>query len=65
MYLYVNGEKLEFEEGFTINKLLKQFEIDACKVAIEKNMEIALYSEYDQSLMDNDKIEIVYFIGGG
>lgn len=65
MNLHVNGEVFSFKNNITISQLLKHFEIQTEKVAIEKNMEIILQSDYDQELKDNDKIEIVYFIGGG
>ena len=40
--------------------------MDARKVAVERNLEIAPRSTYaDTALADGDRIEIVTFIGGG
>jgi thiamine biosynthesis protein ThiS len=40
--------------------------LDARKVAVERNLEIAPRSTYaDTALADGDRIEIVTFIGGG
>ena len=50
----------------TIAALVAKLGLDARKVAVERNLEIAPRSTYaDTALADGDRVEIVTFIGGG
>ena len=62
----VNGKKLKFEHNASIEKLTKKLKIPLNKVAIELNNKILDKKKLKKiKLNDNDKIEIVHFIGGG
>ncbi len=66
MQININGEKRQVSEGMTVRQLLDELQITATRVAVEVNLEIvpkATYSEH--TLQDEDKIEIVHFVGGG
>lgn len=66
MRLLLNGEERMFEGVSTLADLVSSLGLDARKVAIERNLEIAPRSTYaDTALADGDRIEIVTFIGGG
>ena len=66
MRLLLNGEERVFEGGSTLADLVSSLGLDARKVAVERNLEIAPRSTYaDTALADGDRIEIVTFIGGG
>jgi thiamine biosynthesis protein ThiS len=57
---------MEIVEGTTISDLIKILEIGNGPIAVEQNLEIVSKSEYGQRLInENDKIEIVHFVGGG
>ena len=46
--------------------VLKKYKLNRKKVAIELNGKILPHNKYDNRILkDNDKIEIVQFIGGG
>ena len=50
----------------TIYNLIKKYKLDKKKVAVEINGKIALKQNFKKIfLKDQDKIEIVHFIGGG
>ena len=52
--------------GATLADLVAQLQLDARKVAIERNLTIVPRSQYAATeIMDGDAIEIVGFIGGG
>lgn len=60
----VNGEKLQFSG--TISQLLDNLEYNEKYVAVELNNKIVPKSKYaDTIISDNDKLEIVSFVGGG
>ncbi len=62
----INGDSYNIEEGSSITGLLEKLDLQSKKVAIELNREIIPKSQYKTTkLNDNDKLEIVHFIGGG
>lgn len=66
MRLLLNGEERDVAEVVTIADLVGALGLDARKVAVERNLEIAPRSTYAETqLEDGDRIEIVTFIGGG
>lgn len=65
MRLFINGEERN-EAAVTIAHLVARLGLDGRKVAIERNLAIVprtLWSE--TALGDDDRIEIVHFVGGG
>jgi len=66
MRLLLNGEERDVAGIASIADLVSALGLDARKVAVERNLEIAPRSTYaDTALADGDRIEIVTFIGGG
>jgi thiamine biosynthesis protein ThiS len=66
MRLTVNGETREAPQGATLADLLASLGIDARRVAVERNREIAPRSRWAEiALADGDALEIVQFVGGG
>lgn len=66
MRLLLNGEERDVADVVTIADLVGALGLDARKVAVERNLEIAPRSTYaETALADGDRIEIVTFIGGG
>lgn len=66
MRLLLNGEERDIAGIASIADLVANLGLDARKVAVERNLEIAPRSTYaDVRLADGDRIEIVTFIGGG
>ena len=62
----VNGKVKTFKENINLSKLVKNLKIPIKKVAIELNQEIIDKKKLDKIfLRNNDKVEIVHFIGGG
>jgi thiamine biosynthesis protein ThiS len=62
----VNGKFKSILENYKISDLVKDLKIPLKKVAIELNQEIIDKKKISKiSLKENDKIEIVHFIGGG
>jgi thiamine biosynthesis protein ThiS len=64
--LTINGEDRVFEAVPTVAALVARLELDARKLAVERNLEIVPRSAYGATpLTDGDRIEIVAFVGGG
>ena len=66
MRLLLNGEERDIADITSIADLVSALGLDARKVAVERNLEIAPRSTYaETTLAEGDRIEIVTFIGGG
>ena len=64
--IQLNGKKISIKSNFSIHDLLKKYKLTNKKVAIEYNGAIISKINYKKKhLKDNDKVEIVHFIGGG
>ena len=62
----VNGKKLTFNQSSTLDSIVKKLNIPLNKVAIELNRKIINKKKIKNiKIVNNDNVEIVYFIGGG
>ena len=62
----LNGKKIQINNNETLNKLVKRLNLPLNKVALELNKKIIDKKKLKKiKLKNNDKIEIVHFIGGG
>lgn len=66
MNIVLNGEEINIADSLNVMGLIDLYELPASKVAVERNLEIVPKSAYVTTMLnENDKIEIVHFIGGG
>lgn len=66
MKIIVNGQEKSFDENITIDKLLKVLELEGKVMAAAVNMEIVKQDSWDSyKLNDDDKLELLDFVGGG
>ncbi|MAK57535.1 MAG: thiamine biosynthesis protein ThiS [Rhizobiales bacterium] len=66
MNIVLNGEKINIADSLNVMGLIELYELPASKVAVERNLEIVPKSAYVTTMLkENDKVEIVHFIGGG
>tara|TARA_Y100000768_G_scaffold313001_1_gene247707 strand:+ start:270 stop:473 length:204 start_codon:yes stop_codon:yes gene_type:complete len=64
--IQLNGKRITVKSKVNIYDLLKKFKLNNKKVAIEHNGIIIPKTNYKKKfLKNNDKLEIVHFIGGG
>lgn len=65
MKVFVNGELREVEIS-TLAGLITELDLPAARIAIELNREVVRRSDWDSTMLkDEDRIEIVHFVGGG
>jgi thiamine biosynthesis protein ThiS len=66
MQVTVNGETLDLEAGLPLLSLLKQLGKPAAHVAVEHNGEILDRDGIATAVLrEQDRLEIVHFVGGG
>ena len=64
--IQLNGKKITIKSNFSITDLLKKYKLSNKKIAIECNGSIIPKVKYKNKILkNNDKLEIVHFIGGG
>ncbi|MCL1973114.1 MAG: sulfur carrier protein ThiS [Endomicrobia bacterium] len=64
--MYVNGQEITIKNKISLNEFLKNEGYDAQRTAVEKNGVIIPKKSFEtEMLSDNDKLEIVCFVGGG
>ena len=64
--IQLNGKKIKIQRNLSIKGLIKKYRLKENKIAIELNGTILPKDHYkNKKVKNNDKIEIVQFIGGG
>ena len=66
MKVTINGEIKELESEVSLSRLLELFSLPLQRVAVEVNREVVRKQAWDATIVqDNDRIEVVHFVGGG
>ena len=67
MKLIINGKEGDLAEGLTISQLLIAQEVKMPEmVSVELNGQILKRSQFENTALDEgDKVEFLYFMGGG
>lgn len=66
MKVFVNGDEKDFDPETSLADLITQLDLPAPRIAIELNREVVRRSEWGSTMLkDDDRIEIVHFVGGG
>ena len=64
--IQLNGKKVVIKSNYSLLDLLKKYKLSNKKVAVEHNGVIVQKANYKKKyLCNNDKVEVVHFIGGG
>jgi thiamine biosynthesis protein ThiS len=66
MTIFINGEARDLDGVSTLAGLLDALELPKQRVAIELNKHVIRKQDWDSTAVsDNDKVEVVHFVGGG
>jgi thiamine biosynthesis protein ThiS len=64
--VYINGESRELSGTPSLAELISQLDLPAMRIAVELNREVVRRNEWSETVLhDEDRIEIVHFVGGG
>ena len=64
--IYVNGESRELSAPISLAELINQLDLPAARIAVELNRAVVRRGEWSTTMLqDEDRIEIVHFVGGG
>ena len=66
MTIFINGEARELDGVSTLAALLHVLELPKQRVAIELNKTVIRKQDWESTqIANNDKVEVVHFVGGG
>lgn len=67
MKLIVNGEESDFADSLTVSELLVEQKVKMPDmVSVELNGQILRRTKFEETILkDDDKVEFLYFMGGG
>jgi thiamine biosynthesis protein ThiS len=66
MRVLVNGDEKDFDTETSLAELVERLDLPALRIAIELNREVVRRSVWGSTMLkDDDRIEIVHFVGGG
>jgi len=66
MKLIINGENKEFADNFSLQQIITDLKIEDKVMAAAVNMEIVKKDDWSTFVpKDEDKIELLQFVGGG
>ncbi|MMZ71503.1 Sulfur carrier protein ThiS [compost metagenome] len=66
MNVIINGNTKVFKDGATLMDILKELNLVDKVMAAAVNMEIVKQDDWDKEVLkDNDKLELLDFVGGG
>lgn len=64
--VHLNGEDREIPAGLTVRELLEHLELNPELVVVERNREILERDRYGETpVEEDDRLELVHFVGGG
>ncbi|MCL1905239.1 MAG: sulfur carrier protein ThiS, partial [Methanomassiliicoccaceae archaeon] len=64
--MHVNGHPVPIHNGMRLSEFLIEKGYDELRVAVEKNGEIVRRKDFGTEILsDDDRLEIVCFVGGG
>lgn len=66
MILLINGEEKTFEEGLSLQDIIKDLQVEDKVMAAAVNMEIVKKDDWQNYRpVNDDKLELLQFVGGG
>jgi thiamine biosynthesis protein ThiS len=64
--LRINGEGREVADNLSLQELVTQLDLTPERIAIELNQNVVRRADWSSTLLtENDRVEIVHFVGGG
>jgi len=64
--VYVNGDAKEFSAPLSLSELITQLDLPAARIAVELNRNVVRRNDWSSTMLhDDDRLEIVHFVGGG
>jgi len=64
--IVLNGKETEIKDGMTLADLIRYKGLEPDRIVVEYNMEIPKKEDWEKVVLkENDRLEILRFVGGG
>ena len=66
MKVFINGESRELSGTPSLAELITQLDLPATRIAVELNRAVVRRNDWSGTMLnEDDRVEIVHFVGGG
>ncbi|AGC89723.1 sulfur carrier protein ThiS [Staphylococcus warneri] len=66
MKCIINGDLFTFEQEDSITSILESLELDPQRVVVEHNQSLIKQDDFDNQIVrEDDRLELLEFVGGG
>ena len=66
MKCIINGDLFTFEQEDSITSILESLELDPQRVVVEHNQSLIKQDDFDNQIVrEDDRLELLEFLGGG
>ena len=66
MTIFINGEERQIQDGLSLSGALEALDLPKQRVAVELNRSVIRKQDWENTkIADNDRLEVVHFVGGG
>lgn len=66
LQVYVNGESIDLSGPISLAELITRLDLPAARIAVELNRTVVRRSDWSRTMLqEDDRIEVVHFVGGG
>jgi sulfur carrier protein len=66
LQVYINGKVKDIPDALSLSELVILLELPATRIAVEVNRAVVRRIDWEKTLLaDEDRVEIVHFVGGG
>jgi thiamine biosynthesis protein ThiS len=66
LQVYINGKVTDIPDALALSELEILLELPATRIAVEVNRVVVRRVDWEKTLLTNeDRVEIVHFVGGG
>jgi thiamine biosynthesis protein ThiS len=66
LQVYINGKVKDIPGALSLSELVILLDLPATRIAVEVNRAVVRRVDWEKTLLaDEDRVEIVHFVGGG
>lgn len=66
MLIFLNGKETEIRDGTTLSDFIRDKGLEPDRIVVEYNMQVSKKEDWDRVVLEeNDRLEVLRFVGGG
>ncbi|KRG08546.1 sulfur carrier protein ThiS [Staphylococcus sp. NAM3COL9] len=66
MKCIINGDNFTFDKALSIQEVIQKLDLDETRMIVEHNEQLIQHGQFSkQQVTDEDRLELLEFVGGG